>query len=54
MNNKNLSQTIKFAIIIVAIVISYLFALNGRYTHCCGVVFFDKWTKEAVILSKKP
>lgn len=50
MNNKNLLQTVKFAIIFAAIVISYLFALNGRYSYCDDFVFFDKWTKGTVIL----
>lgn len=46
MNNKNLLQTVKFAIIFAAIVISYLFALNGRYSYCDDFVFLTNGQKE--------
>lgn len=38
-------RVIKIILIVIALVILYLFALNGRYEKVYGPVFFDKWGK---------
>lgn len=37
---------IKVLLLIFALIIAFLFALNGRYSHVGGLLYFDKWTKE--------
>ena len=45
-------QTIKVLILIFALLISFLFALNGRYhTHREGI-YFDKWTKTIIFVDR--
>ena len=34
--------------ILIATVISYLYVLNGRYSHVLGVYYFDKWSREII------
>ena len=38
----------KVVIAVLALVIAYLFALNGRYSHTGGLLYFDKWTEKAI------
>lgn len=42
---------IKLISAILVLVIMYLFALNGRYSHVEHVLYFDKWTKLALIFN---
>lgn len=37
---------IKVLILIFALIVAFLFALNGRYSHVGELLYFDKWTKE--------
>lgn len=43
-------KSIKTAIILAALFIAYLFALNGRYRVINDkyMIFFDKWTKTVI------
>lgn len=45
-------QTIKLLFFAFALIVAYLFALNGRYTKIDDVLFFDKWKKTIVEISK--
>lgn len=36
-------RVIKIILIVIALVILYLYALNGRYENVYGTVYFDKW-----------
>lgn len=38
-------RVIKIILIVIALVILYLYALNGRYENIYGTVYFDKWEK---------
>lgn len=40
-----ISQTIKVLVFAVALIIAFLFALNGRYMKIDDEYYFDKWTK---------
>lgn len=42
------SQAIKVLFVILAFIIAFLFALNGRYTKVSADEFFDKWTKTII------
>ena len=39
---------IKAFLVAIVLIIAYLFALNGRYSHVRGVVFFDKWEQKCI------
>lgn len=43
---------IKVSFLVLALIVAYLFALNGRYTHIGGDEFFDKWTKTIIGVGK--
>lgn len=44
-----IAQIIKLFVVIIALIIAYLFALNGRYTKIYDdSAFFDKWTKKII------
>lgn len=45
-------QTIKLLFFAFALIVAYLFALNGRYTKIDDVLFFDKWKKTLVEISR--
>lgn len=45
-------QTIKLLFFAFALIVAYLFALNGLYTKIDDVLFFDKWKKTIVEISK--
>lgn len=38
---------------VALLIILYLFALNGRYSHVSGEAYVDKWKKELVIFHKQ-
>ena len=40
-----ITRTIKVSFLVFALIVAYLFALNGRYDHIDDVYYFDKWTK---------
>lgn len=40
-----ITQTIKVLFFMFALIVAYLFALNGRYIKIEDDKFFDKWTK---------
>lgn len=42
------SKIVKPIIVLIILIIIYLFALNGRYSHTNGGLYFDKWTNNAV------
>ena len=41
----------KSIVAIVLLVILYLFALNGRFSHVKDLVMFDKWKQEWIVPS---
>ena len=47
----NKPVVIKSIFAILVLVILYLFALNGRYSHAGQAVYFDKWTKQALMFN---
>lgn len=50
--NKSVQKyTIKALVAIAILVFAYLFALNGRYSHAEKALYFDKWTKQALIFN---
>lgn len=46
------SQTIKVLFFVFALIIAFLFALNGRYTKESADEYFDKWTKTIIIIDR--
>lgn len=48
MKNLNLEKIIKYITVLVILIIMYLFALNGRYSHYESVIF-DKWTGKSYV-----
>ena len=42
---------IKLLIAIAFLIIAYLFAQNGRYSHADQDLYFDKWTNKALIFN---
>lgn len=42
----HISKAIKVLLFVSALIVAFLFALNGRYSHVGGLLYFDKWTKE--------
>lgn len=42
----HISNVIKVLLFVSVLIVAYLFALNGRYSHVGGLLYFDKWTKE--------
>lgn len=51
-SNKHItiSQNLKILFCICALIIAYLFALNGRYTKEDDEYYFDKWTKTILVI----
>lgn len=43
-------QTIKALLFLFALIVAFLFALNGRYSHAVGAAYFDKWTQKGFIV----
>lgn len=46
-------QTIKLLFFAFALIVAYLFALNGRYTKIDDVAFFDKWKNKIIVLDEE-
>lgn len=42
----HISKVIKVLLFVSVLIVAFLFALNGRYSHVGGLMYFDKWTKE--------
>ena len=42
----------EFAHTIFALIVAFLFALNGRYMQIADDEFFDKWTKTIIAIEK--
>ena len=47
-----ISQTIKVLLLTFALIVAYLFALNGRYIKQCRDEYVDKWTKTIITIDK--
>ena len=39
-------KVIKVLLFVSVLIVAFLFALDGRYSHVGGLLYFDKWTKE--------
>ena len=39
-------KVIKVLLFVSVLIVAFLFALNGRYSHVGDLLYFDKWTKE--------
>lgn len=46
------SRTIKVSFLILALIVAYLFALNGRYIKEDDEYYFDKWTKTILVIER--
>ena len=46
------SQAIKVLFFVLALIVAFLFALNGRYTKVSDDEFFDKWTKTIIAIDR--
>lgn len=52
-NKKDKVNLFKAVVIVAALIIAYLFALNGRY-HCENIVqIYDKWTRTCFVLDSE-
>ena len=47
-----IALTIKVLFLVFALIVAYLFALNGRYIYMDNEYFFDKWTKTIIEIDK--
>lgn len=47
------ARTIKVSLAVFALIVAYLYALNGRYIHVEDDVFFDKWTETMLFVEKE-
>lgn len=43
---------IKVLFFVFALIVAFLFALNGRYMQVSDDEFFDKWTKTIIAIEK--
>ena len=50
--NTLVSGIVKGVFLVIALVIAYLFALNGRYIQVDDDYYFDKWTKSMVEITR--
>ena len=46
----SIMQVLKILFCIAALVLAYLFALNGRYVREDDELYFDKWTKTILVI----
>lgn len=46
------SQAIKVLFFVLALIVAFLFALNGRYAMVSADEFFDKWTKTIIAIDR--
>lgn len=54
-NNDKSTQVIRMGkalFLVLALIIAYLFALNGRYIQEDDGYYFDKWTKSIVEIAR--
>lgn len=49
-NRTAVLQVLKILFCICALILAYLFALNGRYTKEDDEYYFDKWTKTILVI----
>ncbi len=47
-----ISKTIKVLFLVFALIVAYLFALNGRYVKQDADEYFDKWTKTIIVIDR--
>lgn len=47
-----ITQTIKVLVLVFALIVAFLFTLNGRYMQVSDDEFFDKWTKTIIAIEK--
>lgn len=47
-----ITQTTKVLVFVFALIVAFLFALNGRYMQIADDEFFDKWTKTIIAIEK--
>lgn len=47
-----ITQTIKVLVFVFALIVAFLFALNGRYMKVSDYELFDKWTKTIILIEK--
>lgn len=47
-----ISRTIKVSFLAFALIVAYLFALNGRYIKEDDEYYFDKWTKTIIAIDR--
>lgn len=47
-----ITQTIKVLFFVFALIVAFLFALNGRYMQVSDDEFSDKWTKTIIAIEK--
>lgn len=50
--NTQIAGIVKGVFLVIALVIAYLFALNGRYIQVDDDYYFDKWTKSMVEITR--
>lgn len=48
-NKKDKVNIFKIVVIILALILAYLFALNGRYLSFGNAPILDKWTRAFVV-----
>lgn len=48
----HISKVIKVLLYVSALIIAFLFALNGRYIKVADEYYFDKWTKTMLEIEK--
>lgn len=46
-------RTIKVSVLIFALIVAPLFALNGRYVEVGDYEFLDKWTKTIIAIDMR-
>ena len=50
--NTQIAGIVKGVFLVIALVIAYLFALNGRYIQVDDDYYFDKWTKSMLEINR--
>lgn len=50
--NIQIAGIVKGVFLVIALVIAYLFALNGRYIQVDDDYYFDKWTKSMLEITR--
>lgn len=52
-NKSDKHYILKILFFALALVLAYLFALNGRYIKVDYEVYFDKWTRQMIIIDRE-